>query len=316
MNPPKAAKSPPRHTQTQLLQRALRAAVRCTLGPNEDREASLEAIDGIPLEAPGALRTVYATLAGCTIVPDQGDATDIFDDDELAAANGRVPADLPGALFFARDGVTGWYCVDTTGELAGTAGAVLWVERRPIVNGYCPRGHAVRIARDVAGFLHAAARGELSPRRRPSIDDTDAAELGALLEHRRERWFGAAPRDVVELFEQGIRLGFRITGDLEVVLSISDGMALPYAHVVLWPANQIERAGQADGLPEQVYGQASFPTGLWIGTRGDRRLLCASGHTGWRNLVENTIVAVARGERLDDAPVLGRLGTLVRTWVG
>jgi hypothetical protein len=319
MNPRRSQKITSRRSQFQLLQGALRAAVRCTLGPNEDREAALEGLAELGVEAPGAFRTAYAMLCGCTIVPDEGMPTEIFDIDEIVAAHERCPAALPGALFFAHDGNVGWYFVDTAGTVGGTPGAVLWTEHRPLVRGDIDRiapGNTVRIARDIAGFLHAATRGDLQPRRRPTIDDTDAAELEALLKERQDRWIGAPPRDVVELFEMGIRLGCRITGDLEVVLRISDGLELPYAHVAIWPAQRIERAGAADRLPEEVYEQVRFPTGFWIGTRGARRLLCCTGHTGWRGLEENTVVAVAPGEAIDDAPVLGRLGTLVRTWVG
>jgi len=319
MNPRRSQKITSRRSQSQLLQGALRVAVRCTLGPNEDREPALEALAALPVEAPSAFQTVYATLAGCTIVPDRGMPTDIFDIDELVSAHERFPDALPGALFFAHDGNAGWYFVDTAGTVGGTPGAVLWTEHRPLIRGDIDRiapGNTVRVARDVTGFLHAATRGDLQPRRRPTIDDSAAAELEAAMKERRDRWLGAPARDVVERFEAGIRLGCRIAGDLEVVLSISDGLELPYAHVVIWPVERIERAGASDGLPEQIYGQVSFPTGFWIGTRGERQLLCCTGHTGWRGLAENTVVAVARGERIDDAPVLGRLGTLVRTWVG
>lgn len=294
----------------QFLQNALRAAVRCTLGPNEDREPALEAIDALPVEAPSVLRTVYATLAGCTIVPEDGVATDVFDVDELASANARSQA-LPGAVMFASDGGSGWYFLDAAGAIGGTPGAVMWADRSAM-----QRGYTRRIARDLAQFLHAAARGELAPSRRPTVDDTDAAELGAVLEARRDRWSGKPPRDVVELFEAGVRVGCSIDGDVAVLLEISDGMDLPYAHVTLWELARIERAGEADGLPEQRYEQVRLPTGLWIGTRGTRRLLCCTGITGWRGLVANTVVAVALGEPIDEAPVLGRLGTLVRTWVG
>ncbi|HSN26649.1 MAG TPA: SMI1/KNR4 family protein [Kofleriaceae bacterium] len=298
------------------LDAALSAALRRVSARNEDPRAAGAALAELPVKAPPALRTAYAVLAGTTIEPDDGPEIDVFDLHELADVHRQTGyrETLPGALFFASDGGSGWYFVDTDGEVGGERGAVLWADRSA-----ASRGNCRRVADDVAGFLRAAARGKLHPHvAAASIDDEEAGDLAELLDATREAWVsGGIGKDFVELMTSGVsrRLGCNVTGELGQLYEITDGLTVRRAKAEIWPAGRIERADAKDGLPEHPFENNLFPTGFWIGEHQGSRLLYCIGLTTWRGLADGMVVAVAQGQPPDAGVVLGRLTTLVRRWL-
>lgn len=152
--------------QRKELDAALKVAKKFVAWTNDDRE---EALRALPAEASDALRYVYAVLAGTSIEPEDGHAIDIFDPAEMEDVRGQTGyhAAVPGAVFFASDGGSGWFFEDTTGKLGGTKSAVMWGDRSGMRTGLR------RVAPDIGAFLRAAAAGETHPNtKQPTLEET------------------------------------------------------------------------------------------------------------------------------------------------
>ena len=205
--------------------------------------------------------------------------------------------DLAEGVFVASDLADGWFFVDPTGFMGMGAGTVFWVERGRLIADDC-----VPAGRSLIDLIEAAAAGE-TPWKAPMLGDRAVDRLIARL-RKSDSVETRAPLDPRLLTAPG-----------QPPLPLRLGRMLEASNGFLLYRSEREFKGLAAIEPVADTGEADLPGALWIGRGPQGRLYASTTDAGWRGLPADRLIAVAHGQRADDAPVLGRTADIWNRWI-
>jgi hypothetical protein len=212
------------------------------------------------------------------------------------------PADhLPSAIYVASDGGDGWFFVDADGSLGHGAGAVFWTDRALRIP-----SRIVPVGETIARFLAAIGAGR-RPWSGPNLRAIEMTTLKAALDRHRDRWRGSPPVEKEALRDASERIGARFPVELEELLGIADGMALPDAGVTIYSQDYL---APVDGTLDR-HGQ---PGAIWFAEEPSGARFAVT-LPGWREPDGGQVIRVQPEQGLQQTPLLGPLPRVIVKWL-
>lgn len=206
--------------------------------------------------------------------------------------------ELAEGIFVASDLASGWFFVDAADALGLGPDFVHWCDRGSMTADDC-----VPAAPSLIDLLEAAERGE-SPWLAPMLGDRAVARLRDLLARSRAV-ATRAPLDPSRLREPGRP---PLTLRLADILLAADGVLLPRSGRELLPYESMTP------VPGSVPREGDLPA-VWIG-RGPQGVRYGStADTGWQGWPGDRLFAVAPGQSLHEAVLLGRTADVWSHWI-
>jgi hypothetical protein len=214
--------------------------------------------------------------------------------------------DFPSAIFFASDGGSGWFFIDTNDDMGHGEGAIFWVDR-----GSMTWGLTIHCADSLEEFLLIVADGKRPWFEKEDLTRQSTNDMLALLDKEDKKWHANPATSFEELTAAVERIGAALPYPLRLLLKKSNGLIFLETGVVIANVSQFKAFGTVPNVqapPAIIFAQEqnsqyAITTPMWASL------------TNVEYLSEGFVIRLMAGQTLQQAKVLGWLPYVIEEWL-